>query len=59
MDLPVGVEISIGQQSAPAMQPEESGSFMPEIFRRVIFLANSIPAANRTRLPVEPQEPGP
>jgi prepilin-type N-terminal cleavage/methylation domain-containing protein len=59
MDLPLGVEISIGQQSAPAMQSEESGSFMPEIFRRVIFLANSIPVANRTTLPVEPQGPEP
>jgi prepilin-type N-terminal cleavage/methylation domain-containing protein len=48
LELPGGVEISIGRDPLSAdtvPQPVEDES--PEVFRRVVYLPNSIPAANK------------
>ena len=53
LELPAGVEITIGKDPAPpetvptaaeSATPEDSS---PDIFRRVVYLPNSVPAANK------------
>ena len=48
MDLPTGVEVSLGQQPMPLEMAESGEEGYPfELFRRVIFLPNSTHPANR------------
>jgi type II secretory pathway pseudopilin PulG len=57
LELPTGVEITLGKDPAPpesvastteSAVPEESS---PDIFRRVVYLPNSVPAANKVSAP--------
>jgi type II secretory pathway pseudopilin PulG len=58
LELPGGVEITIGKDPAPpesatisateSAAPEESS---PDLFRRVVYLPNSVPAANKVVAP--------
>lgn len=52
LDLPGGVEITLGHESMPA---EATEVYPFEIMRRVVYLPNSAPAENRIISPLEPE----
>jgi len=58
MELPVGVEVTIGQDPI-SKQSDESGGYSGEVFRRVVYLPNSTHPANRIAPAVMPEEPAP
>ncbi len=61
LDLPTGVEITLGAtpappESVPTTETAVADDLPPDISRRVVYLPNSVPAANKVAGPPQPAD---